>query len=226
MDWRISLGQVRLPCYHHCILTYLAWRYNYNCAHIFRFLSAPSFLIPPNIKCFQNLDQLEELRVDFSHSGLVLQRACITQLFTSLATTHNAVLNLTMLKLTQLPRIDVQLLSFVAKGLPNLVYLHCTSIEGLDMDCCPNCYEDSLTRINHSPIPDMFPDAIHLAVSFFSSEMANVFYLFLSPEACIRKCFGASQKPRSCLLRRLAVALSHARIAYPPWCSHRRRCPP
>ncbi|KAF9485527.1 hypothetical protein BDN70DRAFT_847856 [Pholiota conissans] len=152
-----------------------------------RFLSAPSFLIPPNIRCLQNLNHLEELRVDFSHSGLILQRSCIGQLFSSLAASQNSVQNLTSLKLTELPRVDAQLLGYIAKGLPNLVRLHCTSTESLDLDCCANCYEDSMSRINHSPVPDIFPDVIRLANAFGSAlvplkNLTHIFFgIYLSP---------------------------------------------
>lgn len=127
-------------------------------------LSSPSFLIAPNVKELRHLLYLQELHIDFSHSGLFLQRACLKQLFESL-TSYRSALSLTSLKLTELPRIDDHMLSLVARGLPNLIDISFTSTDSLDMECCPNCYEDSLTRISHSPVSDLYPDVIVLAVS-------------------------------------------------------------
>ena len=138
-----------------------------NVAHTFRSLSSPSFLIPSNVMELKKLPCLHDLHVDFSHAGLMLQRSCLEQLFKSLAA-HKIVLKLTSLKLTNLPRIDKPLLEMVALELPGLVELYLSSADSLDLDCCPNCYEDSLSRILHSPIPEMYKDAETLAVSSVS----------------------------------------------------------
>ena len=135
-----------------------------NVAHIFRSLSAPSFLIASNVKELKRLPSLHNLHVDFSHAGLTLQRSCLGQFFKSLGA-HKIVLKLTSLMLTNLPRIDEDLLRMVAFELPGLIELHLSSADSLDLDCCPNCYEDSLSRIIHSPIPEMYTDAKTLAVS-------------------------------------------------------------
>ena len=141
--------------------------YCLNVAHIFRSLSAPSFLIPSNVKELKILPCLHDLHVDFSYAGLMLQHSCLGLLFKGLGA-HKIALKLTSLKLTNLPRIDEDLLKMVAFELPGLIELHLSSADGLDLDCCPNCYEDSLTRIVHSPVPEMYIDAKTLAVSFVS----------------------------------------------------------
>lgn len=72
------------------------------------------------------------------------------------------------------------MISLVAKGLPNLVDVRFTSTDSLDMECCPNCYEDSLTRISHSPVSDLYSDVIVLAVSFGypkTSEYMQCFFV-------------------------------------------------
>ncbi|KIM44796.1 hypothetical protein M413DRAFT_48103, partial [Hebeloma cylindrosporum] len=145
-----------------------------------RSLSAPSFLIPPNVNEFKKLPCLHHLHVDFSHSGLMLQRSCLGQLFKNLGA-HKIVLKLTSLMLTNLPRIDEPLLEMIARELPGLVELHLNSADSLDLDCCPNCYEDSLSRISHSPIPEMYRDAEFLAMAFGKAlaPLKNLTRLFL-----------------------------------------------
>lgn len=155
---------------------------------------------------------LQGLRVDFSHSGLALQRSCLKQLFGSL-TAYSSITNLTSLKLTELPRIDEHVLSLIATGLPNLVDAQFISIDSLDMECCPNCYEDSLTRISHSPVSDMYSDVIVLAVSqsfrHFSMHICSLFCFIsslLTSEGCLWARSFSSAETRKYLFRNLPLA--------------------
>ena len=77
-----------------------------------------------------------------------------------------------MLKLTFLPRIDTALLSLVALQFPSLMTLGLSSVERLDEQCCWLCLQESSSCIVHSPIPDMFPSADHLAVGIPSPHTA------------------------------------------------------
>lgn len=211
MDRWFLLGQVRLGVLAEfaCCL---------NVAHIFRSLSAPSFLIPLNVKELKRLPCLHDLHVDFSHAGLMLQRSCLGQFFKNLGA-HKIVLKLTYLVLTNLPRIDEDLLKMVAFELPGLIELRLGSAESLDLDCCPNCYEDSLSRIIHSPIPEMYIDAKALAVSSVSWGWKRS---PCSPLVCWEKegLWNSSctpQKPLSALFRNLLITFRNVGCAHGTW---------
>ncbi|KDR67617.1 hypothetical protein GALMADRAFT_231803 [Galerina marginata CBS 339.88] len=145
-----------------------------------RSLSSPSFLIVSNAKDLNFLTHLKDFCIDFSHSSVVLQRSSLDHLFKAL-TAQLITKNLTSLMLTSVPRIDIHLLGLVAKSFPGLTNIHLSSIEALDMTCCPNCYEDSLTRIFHSPIPDIYQDITSLATAFGSAlgPLKNLTHLYM-----------------------------------------------
>jgi hypothetical protein len=66
--------------------------------------------------------------------------------------------------MTAVPRLDTHLLKIVAKTFPSLIDLHLSTVEGLIIECCPNCFQDSLIRSTHSPVPDIYPNVEMLAV--------------------------------------------------------------
>ncbi|KAF4611217.1 hypothetical protein D9613_006667 [Agrocybe pediades] len=130
-----------------------------------RSLSSPHAVIPTIIKELTMLTNLKTINVDMDNSGLMLQRTYIDNLFASLGKAEITT-NIESLTLTNVPRIDIHLLTLVAKQFPRLVQLHLASAHGIDMDCCVSCYEESLSRISHSPIPDVFCDASSLGHAF------------------------------------------------------------
>ncbi|KAI6044482.1 hypothetical protein EDC04DRAFT_2865931 [Pisolithus marmoratus] len=89
---------------------------------------------------------------------------------------------LTSLKMTCLWRIDVGLLSMVAKIFPALMDLHLTCSENLDTSCCWLCYEESSMAVIHSPIPGHYANTafaeallpltrlVHLHLGIFLSD--------------------------------------------------------
>ncbi|KAF8159863.1 hypothetical protein B0H34DRAFT_421007 [Crassisporium funariophilum] len=111
------------------------------------------------------LTMLKELWIDFSREGMMTDRPLLKLLFNDFANSGGAS-NVTSLTVTSLPRLDVYLLKIVAQAFPCLADLRLSCTDCLILDCCPCCYEDSLTRTFHSPIPDIHPDVEDLAVSF------------------------------------------------------------
>ena len=89
------------------------------------------------------------------------QRPVLNSLVKSIA---NGFLDLTSLTMTAVPRLDTHLLEIVAQTFPSLIDLHLSTVEGLIIECCPNCFQDSLTRSTHSPVPDIYPNVEMLAV--------------------------------------------------------------
>ena len=114
-------------------------------------LSVPSLV-------FASFRLLKDLWIDFRREGLMTQGPVLNFLF-DIANT-----NLTSLTMTALPRLDPHLLKIVAQTFPSLIDLHLSTVESLDTDCCPSCFEDSLTRSSHSPILDIYPNVEMLAV--------------------------------------------------------------
>ena len=103
------------------------------------------------------------MQINFTHQGLRSQRQSLEQFFGSFSR-HGAALKLTSLEFTHMPRIDIHLLALIAREVPALRMLRIISTDGLDTACCPNCYEDSLSRIVHSPIPHLYEDVHALSV--------------------------------------------------------------
>ena len=91
------------------------------------------------------------------------QRPFLNFFFDSFANT-GGFSNITSLTMTAVPRLDAHLLKIIAQTFPLLVDLHLSSVESLNMDCCPNCFEDSLTLSSHSPIPEIYHNVEILAV--------------------------------------------------------------
>ncbi|KAJ7606141.1 hypothetical protein DFH06DRAFT_1015216 [Mycena polygramma] len=113
------------------------------------------------------LTHLEELSVDLATEGFVTQKPFLQII-------NNASHQLTMLTLTSLPCIDLPLLRLIA-DFPFLVDLYLSCTERLEFHCW-SCFEESLGRTTHSPIPCMFSD---------SRSMAIVFAKILKPLTCL-----------------------------------------
>ncbi|KAF9523350.1 hypothetical protein CPB83DRAFT_886955 [Crepidotus variabilis] len=129
-------------------------------------LSTPGFLIPSIQDLLQYFTNLRNLHIDAGHSTLFSQQTTIAKLFDTLRTGNYPVRNITSFTITNLPRIDYHILELIANGLPAIEDLYLSTLEGLDVDCCGPCYEESLTRVNHSPILEAYPECENLAVTF------------------------------------------------------------
>ena len=115
------------------------------------------------MEILKQLTKLTDLHVDLSSANLLSQRTCLAALFSS-SSSPNLFGQVRSLTMSNIPRIDEHLLRRISVAFPALIYLHLGSAEGLDMNCCPSCYEDSLSRIAHSPIENIHPDTEVLAV--------------------------------------------------------------
>ncbi|KAJ7043589.1 hypothetical protein C8F04DRAFT_912922, partial [Mycena alexandri] len=104
------------------------------------------------------LTHLEELSVDLATEGLNTQKPFLKLI-------DKASHKLTMLTLTSLPCIDIPLLRLIAGTFPYLIDLYLSCTERLEFHCW-SCYEESLSRTIHSPIPDMFFDCRAMAIVF------------------------------------------------------------
>ena len=134
-------------------------------AHIFRSLMTPAFLVSRNAWIIKEFTNLKNLHIDCSHCNLASQFSTFSNVFDALAADENIVPNLASLTMTNLPRLDDCLLKLIASRLPQLIDLHLSTVEGLETECCSNCYEESLTRVMHSPINEIYLDGEILAVS-------------------------------------------------------------
>ncbi|KAF8216464.1 hypothetical protein K438DRAFT_2080870 [Mycena galopus ATCC 62051] len=104
------------------------------------------------------LTHLEELSVDLATEGLMTQKPFLKLI-------DNASPKLTTLTLTSLPCIDIPLLRLISATFPCLLDLYLSCTERLEFHCW-GCYEESLGRTTHSPIPDMFSDSRSMAIVF------------------------------------------------------------
>ncbi|KAI9064791.1 hypothetical protein FKP32DRAFT_1611026 [Trametes sanguinea] len=118
-----------------------------------RSLAASTTVFRHKLDALAQFTSLRSLELDFSADGLSTQTSRATLLF------RNMSAQLTWLKLTHLPRIDLGLLSLVATRFPNLVTLELSCTERLDEHCCWHCLEESSTSCMHSPIPETFASA-------------------------------------------------------------------
>ena len=123
-----------------------------------RVLSSSSVSLGSHLDTLGQFTSLQKLELDFTSDGLS------TQTSRSLLIFKNIVVNLTVLQLTSLPRIDVVLLATIASRFSSLTALELSCTERLDKTCCWLCYEESSSCTIHSPIPDMYPSVEHLAV--------------------------------------------------------------
>ncbi|EJF64087.1 hypothetical protein DICSQDRAFT_144783 [Dichomitus squalens LYAD-421 SS1] len=131
--------------------------------------------VQSNMDALSSFGSLRSLEIDFSSDGLSTQKTRCSLLFKSLTA------DLTVLKLTSLPRIDTALLSLVASRFPSLTTLELSSTERLDKECCWLCFEESSSCTIHSPVPDVFPSIEVLANAYGRAlqPLENLEYLFL-----------------------------------------------
>ena len=133
--------------------------------HFTKFVHTPRSLLASSNFFGQSLDilryftSLQELDLDFSCDGLSTQASRVLHIF------NNISADLSMLKLTYLPRIDASLLALIAFRFPSLTTLELSCTERLDKTCCWLCFEESGSCTVHSPIPDVYPSVKNLAVS-------------------------------------------------------------
>lgn len=129
------------------------------CAYThFSDLDCLSTSILSDISHLLHFSNLQHVHVDFSPEGLHTQRTCIRKILKCLPA------ELTLLELSYLPKLDVDLLHRVAKHFPHLTNLKLTCSERLINDCCWACYEESSSCTVHSPIPDNHVDVDDLTV--------------------------------------------------------------
>ena len=136
-----------------------------NTVHIFRTLSVPAFLLPRTIFVLKQIENLQALVIDCSHCILSSQVVTLSRLFDALSEGDNLVSNLRSFIMTNVPRLDDCLLKIIATTLPQVANLHVSTVEGIETGCCRNCYEESLSRVLHSPIHDVYRDGEDMAVS-------------------------------------------------------------
>ena len=132
-----------------------------NGAYTRSLYASSDVLLPEARLAFTSLVFLKDLWIDFRREGLMTQRPVLNSLLDSIS---NGFLNLTSLTMTAVPRLDTHLLKIVAQTFPSLIDLHLSTVESLSIECCPSCFQDSLTRSTHSPVPDIYPNVEILAV--------------------------------------------------------------
>ncbi|KAF4619133.1 hypothetical protein D9613_005569 [Agrocybe pediades] len=151
-----------------------------------RSMRSPLPVIPAIIEDLAMLTNLETINVDVDDMKPMFQCTHIDNLFASFRKAEMAA-NIGSLTLKTVPRVDTQLLTFVAQQLPRLIQLQIFSANAIEMECCVNCYKDSLSTISHSPIPDVFCDTSSLGHAFGRalaplSKLSKLFLgLYLSP---------------------------------------------
>lgn len=94
------------------------------------------------------------------HERIATQHSFLTEVLCDLNRTP-AFQNLFSLSLTCVPWISKNLLLLVGQAAPSLAVLEISSTGSLKTDCCPTCYEESVSRVFCSPIPDVSPD-VHI----------------------------------------------------------------
>ena len=162
-------GQADLSGSGLCKLGFLLRRFNAyiiikNGAYTRSLYASSDVLLSEARLAFTSFTLLKDLWIDFRREGLMTQRPVLNYLLGSIT---NGFLNLTSLTMTAVPRLDVHLLKIVAQTCPSLIDLHLSTVECLIIECCPNCFQDSLTRSTHSPVPDIYPNVEMLAVRNF-----------------------------------------------------------
>ncbi|KIK18152.1 hypothetical protein PISMIDRAFT_14551 [Pisolithus microcarpus 441] len=108
---------------------------------------------------------LRSMHISLAEDGSRIQGSILNRIL-SKPTLPVMASRLTSLKMTGLWRIDVDLLSTVAKTFPGLTDLHLSCSENLDTSCCWLCYEESSMAVIHSPIPDHYANVKTLTNAF------------------------------------------------------------
>ncbi|KAJ6518788.1 hypothetical protein C8R45DRAFT_779375, partial [Mycena sanguinolenta] len=142
------------------LLDSLDERTNGECFTWVRSLRAPSKTLMGRFHSARltALTHLEELSVDLASEGFITQKHFLKLI-------DIASPKLTVFTLTSLPCIDIPLLRLVAATFPCLIDIYLSCTERLEFHCW-SCYEESLGRTTHSPIPDIFSDSRGMAIVF------------------------------------------------------------
>ena len=167
-------GQADLSGSGLCKLGFLLRQFNAyiikNGAYTRSLYTSSDVLLSEARLAFTSFRLLKDLWIDFRREGLMTQRPILNSLLESIT---NGFLSLTSLTMTAVPRLDIHLLKIVAQTFPSLIDLHLSTVESLIIECCPNCFQDSLSRSTHSPVPDIYPNIEMLAVR-------NIFFYIIS----------------------------------------------
>ncbi|KAH7885790.1 hypothetical protein F5I97DRAFT_2022834 [Phlebopus sp. FC_14] len=140
--------------------------------------------------------------ISFGTDGRSTQKTRLTRILERHLAAH-IMPHLTSLTLTKLWRIDISLLSMVAKAFPMLKTLHVSCSEHLDVSCCWVCFEDSSTAVIHSPIPNYFSSASKLSTEFAKAlkpltNLADLHLgIFLSDEEMVSTHLEHYDSPRT-----------------------------
>lgn len=127
----------------------------------------PAFLLLLDNLFLKRFENLRDLIIDCSHCSLSTHVSIFSRLFGVLRNEDNFVSSLRSFTMTDVPCLDDGLLRTIAASLPQVVDLHISTIEGIEMGCCRNCYEQSLDRVLHSPVQDIYLNGRDVAVSLF-----------------------------------------------------------
>ncbi|KAG9309459.1 hypothetical protein JVU11DRAFT_10428 [Chiua virens] len=148
------------------------------------------------------LSSLLSLHVSFAEEARSTQKIRLQQIF-DIPLTNSPMTHLTSLTLTGLWRIDVFLLSIVARAFPGLLSLHLSCTEHLDLSCCWTCFEESSSAVIHSPVPNHFSTVASLT-SAFAKELKPLTKLidlhlgiFLSNEDMLENHIDHYNSPRA-----------------------------
>jgi hypothetical protein len=132
-----------------------------------RALSASAATICHSPERLLLFETLASLSLDLSHEGITSQAHAMKRIFGLInPTTSQMCSSLRSLRLTKVAYIDKRILEMIAYAFPYLQDLYLETTSRMQLSCCSNCYEDSLTLTQHSPIPRYFPIVQSLAVSF------------------------------------------------------------
>ncbi|KAH6916289.1 hypothetical protein BKA70DRAFT_1092009 [Coprinopsis sp. MPI-PUGE-AT-0042] len=139
--------------------------------HWVRSLSASAATICHSPERLLLLESLTNLSLDLSHEGITSQAHAMMKRVFGLVnpTTSRMCSSLRSLRLTKVAYIDKRILEMIAHAFPHLQHLYLEATSRLELTCCANCYEDSLTLTQHSPVPRYFPVVQSLADTFGSA---------------------------------------------------------
>lgn len=124
-----------------------------------RTMDSVSTALYTNPQCLSLLSNLRTMTIDFSAEGETTHHTSARLILSGITS------NLTRLELLYLPSITPRLLFLIASHCPNLRALILRCSDRLLPDCCWNCYHDAGEDADHSPIPDAYCNAKHLAVN-------------------------------------------------------------
>ncbi|EKM50519.1 uncharacterized protein PHACADRAFT_200465 [Phanerochaete carnosa HHB-10118-sp] len=120
-------------------------------------ISIALYVNPENLVTFMNL---HTVTIDFDAEGQHTHHTSAKLILSCMPP------QVTRLELLYLPSITTYLLSLVATYCPRLDTLVLRCSDRLLPDCCWNCYDEAGSHTVHSPIPNSYCNAEHLAHAF------------------------------------------------------------